>query len=500
LIGGAGFAMVASAVLTWLVRAMARHRGWLTGPISHRHIHTAPRPRLGGIAVGGAFAMAVLLLRHLGAKLDFALVCAVLVPAIWMFVVGLTDDLANLRARHKLLAQMIGGTLMFAFGVRFPVSGIFGDQGPWTAALSLVLTVGWSVAVMNAVNLIDGLDGLASGVSMCVLAALLVMAMLAPEPSVALLSVLALGAVTGFLLFNLHPASIFLGDCGSLVLGSLIAAFSIRLISISSTGWLACTVLLTHPFAEVLISITRRFLRGDPIFCPDRRHLHHRLLDRGLSHPHAAGVLILASLLSSIVGVLVFFGGLIALTALALGTAGFVLGVVELHYGEFKHFWSWVQSWPKQRQVIGTQMHLDQLQQALPAVRSLTELRILLSESFVACGCEEARLRVRSYDGAAPGASVGTDCASLVFALRDRTAKLGTLELTWNVKKGHWPFDLRYFSTEIVPVLSRKLGQFVHLHGDVVRTVRTTGGYAPDFLPRIAAEAQVGDLRVPLNS
>lgn len=497
LIGGATVAMVTSVVITWLVRALARRLGWMTGPASGRDVHTDPLPRLGGVSLVIAFGFAIFVLLLAGPGLDPGLLLATAVPAAWMFGVGLIDDLRGVRAQQKLLAQAIAGITMFVLGLRFPLPGLLSDSGVVASSFSLLLTVCWCVAVTNALNLIDGLDGLASGASLSIVFAQLVMAIFVADASLALLLSLAVGAVSGFLFFNVHPASIFLGDSGSLVLGTLIAAFSIRLISGSPMGLLACLVLLAHPLGEIVISATRRFLRADPVFKPDRRHLHHRLLDRGLSHPHAAAVLVLASFLCSLLAVLVFFGGIIAMSALAIGTAGLALGFAEFRYREFKHFWNWVRGCPKQRGVIGAQMYLDELKRAIPAVRSLTELRILISESFVGCGCENARLRVRSYDAAPRFGAPGTSYALIALPLQNKTTRLGTLELGWDMKKGHWPFQVDYCTDELLPVLSRKLEQFVRPASETPRIVPVDVLRTTDLLPQVAAEA---DLRISLNS
>lgn len=497
LMGGMAVAMVTSVVVTWLVRTLARHQGWMSGPVSVRHVHTDAKPRLGGIAVVTAFVVTIVALHRAGLAFDLQFLFATCVPAACMFGVGLIDDLREVRAIQKLLGQLIAGAVMFALGLRFPPPTFLSDLGSCGVLVSLALTVSWCVAVTNALNLIDGLDGLASGVSLCIVSAQFVMAILVSDLSLALLLATAVGALLGFLFFNVHPASIFLGDSGSLVLGSLIAAFSIRLISSSPMGLWACLVLLAHPFGEVVISATRRFLRAHPIFKPDRRHLHHRLLDRGLSHPHAAGILILTSFLCSLLAVLVFLGGVIALSALAVGLAGLTLGFAELRYREFKHFWMWVKNCLKQRQVIGVQMRLDELKRLVPAVRSLTELRILVSENFVACGCESARLRVRTYDIGPQFGAPGPGCSSIALPLQSKATRLGTLELGWDLKKGYWPFDADYCNAELIPVLSRKLEQFVRPAIETQRMVAADVVSTTDLLPRIAAEAE---LRVSLNS
>jgi len=489
LFGAASVAMASTLVLTWVVRQLARMFGWVNGPISRRHVHTLPVPRIGGVAVFIVIAAASLLFARKGTPAD--LVFAVLFPAAWMFLVGLTDDVLGLRAHWKLAGQIGGGLAIFGLGLRLPV--------PEFVDVSFATPFCWTVVVMNAINLIDGLDGLACGSSACIMGAIAVLAGLAGDFGTASLAAVSIGVILGFLYFNAYPASIFLGDSGSLVLGAVISGLTIRLVSDSPMGWLACPLILAHPLGELLISSVRRYLRADPIFRPDRRHLHHRLLDRGLSHAHASGILVLASFLSCLLGVFATFGGYIALSAVILGAAAAVLSTVELRYGEFAHFFRWVRKIPRQRQTIGTQMKLGELREGVKTARSLTELRITLSEGFVSMGFESARLRVRSYDSGVFSVPSSSRSVQMSFPLRGPNERLGTLDLCWSIRAGRWPFDPEFFAADFLTVLSAKLENFVHLYRELPSQVRVRNALVPEILPSLAAESNVTSI-VPLNS
>ncbi len=484
LVSTAGTALLFSLLLTWVVRELARHRGWMAAPASRRHVHTAPIPRLGGVAVGLSIALALTVSSAGRPEL------LLLLPAGWMFFIGVLDDLHGVAANRKFLAQMIAGVILFAVGFRLPVPAALGGD-----AASLALTVLWSATVMNAVNLVDGLDGLASGSVLCIAFALLPMTMLAGEPALAMLAGVTIGALTGFLWFNAHPASIFLGDSGSLVLGVSISAITIRLMAETSLGWLACPMLLGHPLAELVVSSTRRFLRADAIFRPDRRHLHHRLLDHGLSHSQASSILVLVSFLSCTLGLLASFGGYATAVAISVAATTGLLFLAKLQYGEFAHFGQWLRKIPRQRSKIGVHMKVDDLQARIKAARSITELRITLSEGFAAMGFESARLKLEAYDSAMNGAVMARSKVALQFGLHSNQSQLGLLELCWDSKMGYWPFDLEYFTTDFLPVLCGKLKSFGLVYRDSQRAGRRL---EQEILPSIAAE-QGSAVRIPAN-
>jgi UDP-GlcNAc:undecaprenyl-phosphate GlcNAc-1-phosphate transferase len=283
-------AFVAAAVLTPLIRGVALGAGLLDQP-EPRKLHAVPVPRLGGAAISAAFfvgmAVALVVARLIGRRLGLETghLPAVLVGVAFIAGVGLLDDLQGMRARAKLSAQLVVALTAYGLGLSIDrLDGPWGtlDLGVW----SLPLTVLWVVGVINALNLIDGLDGLASGVALTGIGAFTAIAFIhgGADPMLPVLAASA-GGVLGFLRFNLPPASIHMGDTGSMLLGFLLAAVAISLSQAPPAGappWIPLLV-LALPLADTGRVIVRRLAAGHPVFAPDKRHVHHRLLARGLA-------------------------------------------------------------------------------------------------------------------------------------------------------------------------------------------------------------------------
>jgi UDP-GlcNAc:undecaprenyl-phosphate/decaprenyl-phosphate GlcNAc-1-phosphate transferase len=312
LVAAAAFtvALVASVVLTPLIRVAATDAGFLDEPEA-RKVHEVPIPRLGGVAIGTGFylgmAAALVATRAVGRPLDLSTghLPAILVGVALIGGVGVLDDLAGMRARVKLTAQVVIALVVYGLGLSVDhISGPWGsvDIGPW----SIVVTVAWIVAVVNAVNLIDGLDGLASGVAVTAMAALFVIGA-ASGDSLPLLSVLAAGAggVVGFLRYNIHPASIIMGDTGSMLLGFLLAAVGISLTQppVSAAPWIP-VIVVALPLADTAWAVVRRLFSGAPVLAPDKRHIHHLLLAGGLSQRAVAILLWIATAALGLIAVL----------------------------------------------------------------------------------------------------------------------------------------------------------------------------------------------------
>jgi UDP-GlcNAc:undecaprenyl-phosphate/decaprenyl-phosphate GlcNAc-1-phosphate transferase len=308
----------ACAISLWVTRVVrdtAVGRGLLDVISSSRKVHSHPVPRLGGVGiVAGAYGALLLglfvpdvrtTLSADGWRL-FGLGMAGLVVA----AVGAWDDVHGLRAREKLAAQMGVALVLYTFGFRIEEVGIpFGEPivlGP----LSLPVTLFWIAGVANALNLIDGLDGLAGGIALT--GTLVVLALGAKGgdlPSV-LVAVALAGGVLGFLFYNVNPASIFMGDGGSLFLGTVLAALAIRpqAHAAHEMSLLAMALALGVPIADTLAAMIRRAARGMPMSSADREHLHHRLLDIGLPHSRAVLALWAATALLAASGVYVACG------------------------------------------------------------------------------------------------------------------------------------------------------------------------------------------------
>lgn len=273
------FACVLALILTPLVRRVAL-RLHAFDPFSARKLTTAREvPRLGGIGVAAAFYATVAVLWLLRSVLTRATlaegtpVLFILIGGLPILAVGAVDDLRGLRALPKLAVELVVSGLLWFCGLR--IAGM-------PDVLSFLVTVSWLVGVMNATNLIDGLDGLAGGVALFALLATAVAALLRGDLLLALLVVVLAGAVVGFLVYNVRPASIFLGDAGSLFLGYLLGATAIWSVRKTATAVLLIfpVVALGLPLLDTSLTISRRLLAGRPLTQGDRDHVHHRLLGR----------------------------------------------------------------------------------------------------------------------------------------------------------------------------------------------------------------------------
>lgn len=284
--------------LTPAVKILAEQLGAVDQP-GGRRIHDHPIPRMGGLAISAAFLAAVLLLARLTPG-----VVGLLLGSLIILLMGAADDLTQLSPLRKLLLQLAAALTAMSFGVRIEFISIPGGAEPFLALgrLSAPLTLLWLVGCTNAVNLIDGLDGLAAGVSLISSLTLFEAALLAGQPNAALLLAALAGACLGFLPFNFHPAVIFMGDVGSQFLGFTLACVSvIGAFKLQTALTFAVPVLsLALPLADTAFSFFRRLLRGQSPFLADRGHFHHRLLALGFSQRQAAAVLYAASALSGL--------------------------------------------------------------------------------------------------------------------------------------------------------------------------------------------------------
>ncbi len=278
---------VLSLFLTPQVRNLALRLGLVDHPDHNRKIHNIPTARIGGVAIFAATtgSYVLLLFIHLSAGhviwsgLPFAM--RLLPAVVVIFGIGLIDDIFQVRAWHKLLAQILAAMLAWASGIH--LEGVGGHHFP--TMISFVLTLIWIVACTNAVNLIDGVDGLATGICLFATVTTLLASLFHHNIDLAFATVPLAGALLGFLRFNFSPASIFLGDCGSLTLGFLLGCYGIVWSEKSTTliGMSAPLLALSVPLLDTCLTVMRRYLRRQPIFGADQSHIHHKLLSKGLT-------------------------------------------------------------------------------------------------------------------------------------------------------------------------------------------------------------------------
>jgi UDP-GlcNAc:undecaprenyl-phosphate GlcNAc-1-phosphate transferase len=295
--------LAVAAVLTALIVPVVRWLGLrldLVDTPDPRKQHTRPMVRLGGIGIVIGFSLALTLTWLLGGFADLPpdkdqLIWTTLAGALCFFVIGLADDLFALPPLPRLLGQLLVAIAVWTEGVRIGSIelpfGLFGTA-PYVDlpdGLSLLATVIWLVGITNAINWLDGLDGLAAGVSGIAAAGLLSVSFSLHQPAAGLLAAALAGACLGFLRHNFNPARIFMGDGGSYFLGFALAAISIvgPAKGLTSVSLLLPILILSLPLADMSAVIMGRLSEGRSPFYPDRRHLHHRLLRAGLSHRRA---------------------------------------------------------------------------------------------------------------------------------------------------------------------------------------------------------------------
>lgn len=276
----AAIAMVLSFAMTPLVRKLAFAVGAVDKP-NARKVHARIMPRMGGLAIFLGFVGAVLYAVDPTPKIIGLLVGVTIIVAI-----GVIDDLKEISPKVKLLGQIAAAAVVMYSGVMVKlITNPFGPGVIDLGIFSIPVTLLWIVGVTNAVNLIDGLDGLAAGISAIASVTLGVVAF-QNDPLITLLAFILAGSILGFMPFNFNPAKIFMGDSGSLFLGYTLAVLSIMGLAKSATA-LAVVIpvlVLGVPILDTAFAIFRRWSNQQPIFQPDKAHLHHCFLANGLSH------------------------------------------------------------------------------------------------------------------------------------------------------------------------------------------------------------------------
>jgi UDP-GlcNAc:undecaprenyl-phosphate GlcNAc-1-phosphate transferase len=286
---------VLSFLLTPLFRNIAVRRGMLDKPDADRKFHKSPVPRVGGAPIMVAYTVAAAMLalsrlaggHVIAGVLPFTL--SLMPGLLVVFVTGLADDIFGLKPWQKLLGEVAAAVCVCGAG--FHIGSIGGYVvNHW---IGVPLTIVWLVVCANAVNLIDGLDGLATGIGLFATLTTLIAALMQGNYALALATAPLAGALCGFLRYNINPASIFLGDSGSLSIGFLLGCFGIIWSQKSATllGMTAPLIALAIPLLDTTLAVARRFLRCQPVFGGDRGHIHHRLLARGFTPRRVAYVL-----------------------------------------------------------------------------------------------------------------------------------------------------------------------------------------------------------------
>ncbi len=401
-------AVLISLLSTRHVLDWAKHRGLFDQPDSSRKFHAVPIPRIGGVAI--YFSM----LASLGVLCFYPTIIAENFRLQWlsmvkllglsgmMLLIGLWDDLRSMKPWTKFSAQILVAIAAWLMGFRI-LSSWSSEGHVWSLGLlSLPLTILWIVGITNAFNLLDGMDGLAAGAALFASAAMLVASFGEGQTLSPILLLALSGAVIGFLRFNFNPASIFLGDSGSFLLGSMLSLMAVE-YSHKSTAAFAIgipIVALGLPLLDTTMVVLRRFLNGKPIFLGDRRHIHHILIERGLKPRNAVillyGVCGLFGLFS-----LLFLnpsGRSTGIVLVMLGTC-ICVGIQQLHCSEFRELMGYLARGMRyQRRFLIGNVMAGRMIDGFHSARSLPEMLESLSSFLNEMEFSRAEVRVPSLN------------------------------------------------------------------------------------------------------
>ena len=302
----------------------------------HRKVHKVPIPTLGGLAIFFSFLAGLLIIQP---QSSYHL--AIVIGALLMIILGFMDDLYHLTAKAKFLFQVTIACLVVFWG-DLQVSFInlpFGGQLEF-GWLSIIVTIFWIVGITNAINLIDGLDGLSAGISAIVLLTIGSMAIIMDNVYVLSMSIILFWSILGFLPYNFHPAKTFMGDTGSLFLGYMIAVLSLLgFKNVTFISFVIPILILAVPIFDTVVAIIRRLVQKRPIASPDSSHLHHKLLQLGMTHRQAVLFMYLLSSLFSFAAILFSMStvwGAILIVTISLLLIQLLIETLELIDSKFK--------------------------------------------------------------------------------------------------------------------------------------------------------------------
>lgn len=311
-----------SLASTPFVKVLAYKIGAIDVPKDARRVHDHPIPRLGGLAIFYGFLISILCFATVDTQLK-----GIIIGCLIIVAVGIVDDVKQLGAKVKFALQIVTAVIVVLHGVTikyisvpsFIVEGGILNLG----FMSIPITIVWIVGVTNAVNLIDGLDGLAVGVSSIATFSLFFIAILTSEIQIAVVTAALAGACLGFLPYNFNPAKIFMGDTGSTFLGFMLSVICIQGLfkGYVIISFIVPFLILGLPIFDTGFAIVRRIWNKKPIMAPDRGHLHHRLMDMGFSQKQTVAILYVIASILAMSAVVVLEGG-------AYWAAVFVIAIV----------------------------------------------------------------------------------------------------------------------------------------------------------------------------
>ena len=431
--------LISSFVLTWAVRNLAMGRGWAAPPIQDRDLHETPLPRLGGVPVFLSFLIAIAItwlasLRFPALADGFSIrsLLIVLVPATLIFLLGLYDDIHSVGPYTKFAVQGVAAILLFAGGLRIldlPV--LFGARHlGWY--IGLPITVLWVIGITNAFNLIDGLDGLAAGSALFSTFVVFVVALSNGSSQVSLLTIALAGAILGFLRFNFNPATIFLGDSGSLFIGFMLSALALQGAEKAPTVVAVAIPVVSFglPILETVLSVLRRLISGQPLFQADRGHIHHKLLQQGMSPRQVVIALYAVSALFALLSLFLLWpaGPTLGLVLLVIGTVIW-FGVQHLGYLEFGEIRRVAQRTVAQRNIFINNLAIRRATEELKSARDYAQVCDILRSAFSTNDFDGFELRIKARAGKPPAAGERWLHLGREENLHFEWSKLGTPEI-----------------------------------------------------------------------
>lgn len=362
-------ALILSAFVTFL---LVRHRGQIgkDAPDEHRKQHAVPISRLGGVAVFISLAIGFLILAIRLPNFIHAWLPIIIANTL-MFSIGFLDDLRPLGAKVKLIGQIGCALVLYSFGVSIDIlSNPFGPGSWYLGWWSLPVTLLWLIAIPNIINLIDGMDGLATGFGLFLCLTLAFVGHFAQKPDVVLVAMVMGGALSGFLIFNFPPAKIFLGDGGAYLIGFFVASVSLMSSSKGSiiASLLVILVALGIPILDTAFAIIRRAIRGMPIFRADAEHIHHRLITLGYSKAQALGAMYAVCLVLSVAGLCILFSRGLAISIVA--ALAFVLTLCAARY------LGYIRSWRDIRNQLSSTLERRRQREYVRAHGTLLEMEV----------------------------------------------------------------------------------------------------------------------------
>ena len=330
-----GLAAVVSFLATPLVKTLAYKVGAIDVPKDARRMHKKPIPRLGGLAIYGGFLCSILIF----GQLDETMLCVLLGAAI-IVALGIFDDVLALGAKLKFVVQIVAAAIPVCIGDL--QIGLFTNLNPLSdtpfvhlGILAVPVTIIWIVGITNAVNLIDGLDGLAVGVSSIAAITMLAVALLTGNMPIAITMAALAGACIGFMPYNLNPAKIFMGDTGSTFLGYMLATVSIMGLFkfYAVISFAVPFLILGLPIFDTANAIIRRVAAGRSPMSPDRGHVHHKLIDMGFNQKQAVAILYAISATLGLTAVVLTSSGEVKAIVLLLAVLAAILVGAGIIYG-----------------------------------------------------------------------------------------------------------------------------------------------------------------------